>query len=106
MKQTISLGDFRDAFIRANRKENFSYDGLEVLFDYLEDTDPDSELDVIGLCCEYCEMTLDELNNDYGEGFDCWDIERNALNWPGGNPIVAHPPCRAWGQLSQNVSLR
>lgn len=30
---------------------------------------------------------------------DVWDAERNALNWPGGCPIVAHPPCRAWGRL-------
>lgn len=33
-------------------------------------------------------------------GIDCWDIERDATNWPGGNPIIAHPPCRAWGKLS------
>jgi hypothetical protein len=33
-------------------------------------------------------------------GVDCWDIERDALNWQGGNPIVAHPPCRAWGKFS------
>ena len=30
---------------------------------------------------------------------DVWDKERNALNWPGGCPVVAHPPCRAWGRL-------
>lgn len=30
---------------------------------------------------------------------DVWDIERDARNWPGGCPIVAHPPCRAWGRL-------
>lgn len=30
---------------------------------------------------------------------DVWDIERDARNWPGGNSIVAHPPCRMWGQL-------
>lgn len=32
-------------------------------------------------------------------GCDVWDIERNAKNFPGGMPIVAHPPCRAWGCL-------
>lgn len=31
---------------------------------------------------------------------DAWDMDRDARNWPGGNPIVAHPPCRGWGGLS------
>lgn len=33
-------------------------------------------------------------------GVDCWDIERDARLWPGGNSVIAHPPCRAWGKLS------
>lgn len=33
------------------------------------------------------------------EDVDCWDLERNALNWPGGTPIIAHPPCRGWGMM-------
>jgi hypothetical protein len=33
------------------------------------------------------------------EGCDVWDAERDARKWPGGAPIVGHPPCRAWGQL-------
>lgn len=30
---------------------------------------------------------------------DVYDKERDALTWSGGCPVVAHPPCRAWGQL-------
>lgn len=32
-------------------------------------------------------------------GCDVYDIDRNAMTFPGGLPIVAHPPCRAWGRL-------
>ena len=32
-------------------------------------------------------------------GCDVYDLERDARTWPGGCPAVAHPPCRAWGQL-------
>lgn len=31
---------------------------------------------------------------------ECWDAERDAENYAGPHPIVAHPPCGPWGQLA------
>jgi len=67
MKQTITKSMFRDAF--NNRKDNFSYDGLGILFDYLEELESacneELELDPISLCCDYREDDLGVLMDDY-----------------------------------------
>ena len=65
--QTMDVYDFRAAFDRAGRQENFSYEGLEILFTYLEEiySEDNWEIDVIGLCCEFSEMTFDEVINTY-----------------------------------------
>ena len=31
---------------------------------------------------------------------DPWDIKRDALNYDGPNPVIAHPPCQLWGSLA------
>ena len=63
MKQTVNLYDFRNAF-RTIRPDNFSYAGLEVLFDFLEecenDTGEEYDLDVIALCCDFSEIDAKE----------------------------------------------
>lgn len=33
-------------------------------------------------------------------GVDAWDVKRNALNYAGPHPVVAHPPCSRWCQLA------
>jgi hypothetical protein len=77
MKTTISKYDFERAFIDADRKENFSYEGLGLLFDYIEqyeeDTGQEIELDVLALCCDYSEDHPDDIISNYRidvEGLD------------------------------------
>jgi hypothetical protein len=37
-------------------------------------------------------------------GLDVWDEDRDALNWPGGNPGIFHPPCRLWSKWMRHFS--
>ena len=86
MKQTINVTQFRDAFRNMGRKENFSYTGLNALYDYLTDLEDDIgeelELDVISLCCDYSEHDLQDLQREYGdyEGEQWQDMEE-AVQW-------------------------
>jgi len=78
MIKTINLNDFRNAFINYGRSKQFTYEGLETLFNYLEEYEDETgeqlELDVIGLCCDFSELTLQELKGEYR------DLYQDALN--------------------------
>jgi hypothetical protein len=77
MKTTLDLNDFQNAFDRL-RPNNFSYEALGVLFDYLEELDPDMELDVIALCCDYCEDTLEDIIHSYSIDVEDMDEDDTA----------------------------
>lgn len=65
MHITSNKSQFRDEFARHGRKDQFSYEALGLLFDYFEDCEPDYELDVIALCCEFVEMSEEEVREQY-----------------------------------------
>ena len=74
MIQTIYEYDFTTAFHKMGRGEQFTYEGLNALYDYLEDLGDDIgeqiELDVIAFCCEYAEYeSLEEFQEDYSEDY-------------------------------------
>ena len=71
MKEYVNEHTFRDRFMRSdNYKNNFSYEGLHALFEYIEQVEDDIgeefEFDMVGICCDYSEYdSLDEFNADY-----------------------------------------
>ena len=81
MQQEVTKCQFHDAFKRMGRGDQFSYAGLNALYDYLDDIDPEYSLDVIALCCEFTEYdSLEEFREEYGEEYDSIDkIEENTL---------------------------
>ena len=80
MKTTVSVSDFRDAF-RAVRPENFSYEALGELFEYLEQFEQDCgqelELDVIAICCDFSEDTYEQIADQYGIDLEGLESDEN-----------------------------
>ena len=69
MKTTVTNSSFHDAFRRADRSENFSYEALNLLFEYFEEIESDTgeeiELDVIAICCDYEETSVEDVIKNY-----------------------------------------
>ena len=65
MKTTVTFDKFREYFC----PNNFSCEGLRLLFDYLErleeDTDTEIEFDVIAICCDYSEQSFEDFAFSY-----------------------------------------
>jgi len=82
MKEYVTESTFIDAFKQSDtRKNQFSYEGLKALFEYLEEyedsTGEELEFDMIGICCEYTEYdSLKQYNDEYGN--ECEEIDEIA----------------------------
>lgn len=89
MKTDVTFSMFYDEFQKSSYKNNFSYDGLRALYDYLIDleqnTETEIELDVVALCCEYTEYEdISDVIEAYSleldlEGLDLNDLEPEDL---------------------------
>ena len=85
MKQTVNNSAFHDAFVSYGRTDNFSYEARDMLFDYFEsierDTGEEIELDVIAICCEYTEDSLEDVIANYSiDVSECEDeTDRHAV---------------------------
>lgn len=82
--QQVSFSEFYDRF-QAIRPDNFSYDGLCALYEYYtnlaEETGEPIELDVIAICCEFSEDTLEDIARSYSIEFDADTLRYNVLEY-------------------------
>lgn len=101
MKITVTENIFINAFMASSRKDDFTVDALRALFAYSEECDDkDTELDVVGISCEYTEYaTLEDIAEDYSEmktleGWceDDYTWEQNAIEWLNDRTIVIEIP--------------
>lgn len=104
MKTTVSNSDFVDAFRRYDRYDQFGYDALCSLFDYLEnledETGEEMELDVIELCCDYSVDSVEDIASSYDidiEGMDDDEARDAVLEYLNDHTSVVDPDCN--GQI-------
>ena len=71
MKINVTEQMFHQAFVDYNRPNNFTHEGVGLLYEYLieleEDTNIELELDPIGICCEYSEWILSGVVKNYSD---------------------------------------
>jgi hypothetical protein len=75
MYQTINaVSNFRDEFRACGRVDQFSYEGLGILYAYFEEYENDTgesvELDVIAICCDFSEDSYENIAAQYGVELD------------------------------------
>ena len=80
MKTTIDFFDFQEAFRSYGRDGSYTREGLEMLFNYLEEiesgTGQELELDVVAICCDYDENHWEDVAANYRVDLsDCEDEE-------------------------------
>ena len=72
MKMTVWTGLAMDMLVAHDRANYFSWDGMEMLLDWYDENDENTEFDVVGICCEWTEygdgvtLGFDSLISDYG----------------------------------------
>jgi hypothetical protein len=83
MIKQVTWYDFSDWFLKSDsHKDNFSFEGLIALYDYLEELDESmgeqTEFDPIAICCDYSEYdSLKDIKANYPDIKSLEDLQDN-----------------------------
>jgi len=94
MIKTLSQNEFIDETNKysENYKNQFSYEGKQALFDYLEEYEESTgekvEFDYISLCCDYIEFnSFEDLQASYPNIKDMEDLNNHTIVIPVDNAM-------------------
>ena len=101
MKTSVNFSSFVDAFHAYDRYDQFGYDALRSLFDYIEyweeEAEEEFELDVIALCCDYSVDSVEDIAANYSidiEGMDEDEARDAVLEYLNENTTVIDDDCK------------
>lgn len=66
----LNENEFVNEFKRFDREDNFTKEALSYLYDELESFEEDIKLDIISICCNYSEYTIEEAKKQYNESIN------------------------------------
>ena len=98
MFQEITSTQFSDWFLSSETyKNNFSYEGLKALFDYLENYEEETgqkvKFDPVALCCEYSEYdnlesVIENYNSTHIQTIDDLEYNTSVIEIKGTDRII------------------
>jgi hypothetical protein len=83
MKTSVNFCDFVDAFRAYDRYDQFGYEALQIIFNYLEEYEAsigeEIELDVVAICCDFTVEHYSDIAENYGIELDPEDDEQKHI---------------------------
>lgn len=89
MHGTISRSEFHDNFTKSDSyKDNFTYEWLDTLYDLIEEMQTESEdplsidgSDIVSICCEWTEKTIDDIRQDCSLVYEEYPKDSDVLEY-------------------------
>ena len=82
--KTMDKWDLRKEF-KSYDRDYYSLDGYQAILDLFEEIGDSQELDVIAICCDFNEVEIDEIRNDYDLSIDDYEDDEAVMDYLSNN---------------------
>lgn len=77
----INNGNELQRYFQEADRDYYSIEAYDAMVELFEDSETNYELDVIAICCDFNELTLEEFINDYSVEVEEEDLEEAVINY-------------------------